>query len=101
MAYGTIAKCDIDIRRDLYQNVILAGGSALFRGMSSRVREEINNLAPLSASVEVTPATGIETWAGGSIFSQFSPKKPRPTPIFLQGETDFFCWRARFRGNVN
>jgi actin-related protein len=30
-------KCDVDVRRDLFQNIILSGGSTLFEGMGERM----------------------------------------------------------------
>ena len=36
-AYNSVQKCDVDVRRDLYQNIILSGGSTLFDGMGERM----------------------------------------------------------------
>jgi len=30
--YNTVMKCDMDIRRDLYSNIILSGGTTMFPG---------------------------------------------------------------------
>ena len=30
--YDSIMKCDMDIRRDLYSNVVLSGGSTMYPG---------------------------------------------------------------------
>ncbi len=30
--YKSIMKCDVDIRRDLYNNVVLSGGTSMFPG---------------------------------------------------------------------
>jgi len=35
-------KCDVDVRRDLFQNIILSGGSTLFEGMGERLWQEIH-----------------------------------------------------------
>ena len=32
MLHNSIQKCDIDIRRDLYSNTVLSGGSTMFPG---------------------------------------------------------------------
>jgi actin beta/gamma 1/actin len=32
-----INRCDPEIRKEMYQNVILAGGNTLFEGMSERL----------------------------------------------------------------
>eukprot|EP01126_Amoeba_proteus_P010590 TRINITY_DN14141_c1_g1_i1.p2 TRINITY_DN14141_c1_g1~~TRINITY_DN14141_c1_g1_i1.p2 ORF type:complete len:106 (+),score=27.13 TRINITY_DN14141_c1_g1_i1:101-418(+) len=31
--YNSIMKCDIDIRKDLYGNIVLSGGTTMFPGM--------------------------------------------------------------------
>ena len=30
--YNSVMKCDLDIRRDMYQNVVLSGGSTMYAG---------------------------------------------------------------------
>jgi len=30
-------KCDIDIRKDLYSNIVLSGGTTMYPGMSERI----------------------------------------------------------------
>ncbi|KAM9959026.1 hypothetical protein ACTFIR_000077 [Dictyostelium discoideum] len=34
ITYNSIMKCDIDVRKDLYTNVVLSGGTTMFPGMS-------------------------------------------------------------------
>jgi len=46
MAYESIKDCDVDIRKDLYENVILSGGSTLYEGLPDRLSQELNALAP-------------------------------------------------------
>lgn len=33
MVYQSIMKCDLDVRKDLYSNIILSGGSTMFPGV--------------------------------------------------------------------
>lgn len=33
MVFQSIMKCDLDVRRDLYNNIILSGGSTMFPGV--------------------------------------------------------------------
>ena len=42
--YNSIMKCDMDIRRDLYSNVVLSGGSTMFPGMAERMQKELTAL---------------------------------------------------------
>merc|ERR1711964_808760 len=36
-AFQTIMKCDVDIRKDLYANVVLSGGTTMFPGIGERM----------------------------------------------------------------
>eukprot|EP00406_Dinophysis_acuminata_P027464 CAMPEP_0179351936 /NCGR_PEP_ID=MMETSP0797-20121207/75542_1 /TAXON_ID=47934 /ORGANISM="Dinophysis acuminata, Strain DAEP01" /LENGTH=34 /DNA_ID= /DNA_START= /DNA_END= /DNA_ORIENTATION= len=33
-------KCDVDIRKDLYSNVVLSGGTTMFAGIGERMTKE-------------------------------------------------------------
>merc|ERR1712154_355852 len=46
LAYNSIMDCDIDIRRDLYSNTVLSGGSTMFPGIEDRLLHELKELAP-------------------------------------------------------
>ncbi|PWZ19164.1 hypothetical protein Zm00014a_001334 [Zea mays] len=52
--YNSIMKCDIDIRKDLYGNVVLSGGSTMFPGISDRMSKEITALAPSSMKMWIS-----------------------------------------------
>jgi len=39
--HDSIIKCDNDIRRDLFKNIVLAGGCTMFEGMKDRMKKEI------------------------------------------------------------
>merc|ERR1711972_602452 len=41
--YNSIMKCDVDIRKDLYANTVLSGGTAMFAGIADRLQKEITN----------------------------------------------------------
>ncbi|XP_004480205.2 actin-related protein T2, partial [Dasypus novemcinctus] len=45
MASGSIAKCDADIQKTLYGEIVLAGGSTLFPGLDDRLLRELEQLA--------------------------------------------------------
>lgn len=40
-----IMKCDLDIRKDLFRNIVLAGGCTMFKGIKDRMSKEIQALA--------------------------------------------------------
>lgn len=64
-------KCDIDIKRDLFKNIVLAGGCTMFEGMQARMRKEIQALAPSTNGPDVaSPADRKHScWLGGAILS--------------------------------
>jgi len=69
--YQTIQKCDIDVRRDLYENILLSGGSTMFPGIAERLKKEVKNLANASVTVNtIAPAERkFSVWIGGSTLS--------------------------------
>lgn len=77
MTYRSINLCDIDLRKDLYQNILLSGGSTTFSGLSDRMQYEISGLAPALARVKVTapPERKYSVWMGGSILADLSTFK--------------------------
>merc|ERR1719229_1122224 len=74
LTYDSIMKCDVDIRRDLYENTVLSGGSTMFLNLSDRLNKEIVALAPASIKVKVVapPERKYSVWIGGSILSSLS-----------------------------
>merc|ERR1719228_2352952 len=44
--FNSIMKCDIDIRKDLYANTVLSGGSTMYPGIADRMQKEITSMAP-------------------------------------------------------
>merc|ERR1712029_799381 len=44
--YSSIMKCDVDIRKDLYANTVLSGGTTMYPGIADRMQKEITVLAP-------------------------------------------------------
>merc|ERR1719225_2531978 len=71
LAYESIKACDIDVRRDLFSNTVLSGGSTMFPGISERLQHEMTQLAPSNIKVKiVAPAERkYSVWIGGSILA--------------------------------
>ena len=44
-------KCDVDIRKDLYANVVISGGTTMYEGLPERMQKEITALAPPTMKV--------------------------------------------------
>eukprot|EP00009_Paramoeba_aestuarina_P003746 CAMPEP_0201510954 /NCGR_PEP_ID=MMETSP0161_2-20130828/3459_1 /ASSEMBLY_ACC=CAM_ASM_000251 /TAXON_ID=180227 /ORGANISM="Neoparamoeba aestuarina, Strain SoJaBio B1-5/56/2" /LENGTH=365 /DNA_ID=CAMNT_0047906245 /DNA_START=117 /DNA_END=1211 /DNA_ORIENTATION=+ len=71
---NAIKKTDIEMRRYLYGNLVLSGGSSMFPGISDRFQKEIQRLAPSTTSCKVIapPERYDSTWIGGSIYGSLS-----------------------------
>jgi actin, other eukaryote len=69
--YKTIAKTQIDLRRDLYANIYLSGGSSLLQDIEKRISYEVKQLAPKSVEVNVKIKDSREhaSWIGGSLIA--------------------------------
>ena len=51
--FDTIMKChdEMSVRRDFFRNIIMAGGSTLFEGLSERMHAEVYSKAPVNCKV--------------------------------------------------
>lgn len=72
--YTCIVSCDIDLRRDLFKNIVLSGGTTMFPGIKERLESEIRSLAPQKVEVRVvaSPSRRYLVWMGASIVAQLS-----------------------------
>ena len=74
--YDSIQKCDIDIRKNLYNCIILSGGTTMFNGLPERLTKDMKSLAPYSMKEEIkviaSPERKFAVWLGGSILSSIS-----------------------------
>jgi len=72
--FQCIMKCDVDIRRDLYANIVLSGGTTMFQGIGERMTKELTALAPSTVKIKVIapPERKYSVWIGGSILSSLS-----------------------------
>lgn len=71
MVVDSISMTDIDIRKDLFQNVVLTGGNSCFKGFTERLQRQIPEIAPQNVRVKVINAAERQftPWVGGSILS--------------------------------
>ncbi|KAF4676276.1 Actin, aortic smooth muscle [Perkinsus chesapeaki] len=72
--FNSIMKCDLDIRKDLYANVVLSGGSTMFSGIRERMGKELTALAPSTMKIKVVapPERKYSVWIGGSTLASLS-----------------------------
>jgi len=71
LIYNMIQRCDIDLRRELYSNIVLSGGSTMFPGLKERLHKEITEMIPDTIEVKIVapPERRYSVWIGGSILS--------------------------------
>ncbi|KAJ5068631.1 actin [Anaeramoeba ignava] len=74
MIYNSIMKCDEDIRKELYGNIILSGGSTMFPGFVERIEKEVTQLAPPNTKINtIADSFRLDAvWIGGSILASIS-----------------------------
>lgn len=79
MAYDSIEKCDSDLKINLYNNIVLAGGSTLMPGFKERFEDEIIRLAEHNAKTDINITADLHrknaAWIGGSMLASFSTFK--------------------------
>jgi actin beta/gamma 1 len=77
--FQAIMKCDAENRRDMFANVVLAGGTTMLPGFKERMAKELAALAPstmgghpMEIAVVALPGREYAAWSGGSILSSLS-----------------------------
>merc|ERR1719278_537975 len=70
----SIMKCDMNIPRDMYSNIVLSGGTTMFPNIDVRLTKEMTALAPAHFKVKIVapPGRKYSVWIGGSILSSLS-----------------------------
>jgi actin len=53
LTWNSVQSCDLDVRKSLSSNIILSGGSTLYSGLASRLKSEIECLAPVGADIRI------------------------------------------------
>ena len=74
ISYNSILKCDVDIRKDLYSNIVMSGGTTMYPGIPERLSKEVTALAPSTMKIKVVAPAERKflVWIGGSILSSLS-----------------------------
>ena len=78
LTYDAIMKCDEGIRQELFTNIVMAGGSTMFSGISERMQKEITALAPPTMKIKIIspPERKYSAWIGGSILASLADFQP-------------------------
>nr|CAD2161647.1 unnamed protein product [Meloidogyne enterolobii] len=73
-SFNSIMKCDNDIHKELFSNIVLSGGSTLYPGISDRMQKELTALAPSETKIKITapPERKYSAWIGGSVVASLS-----------------------------
>ncbi|TNJ29833.1 actin [Giardia muris] len=74
LCYKTISKCDIDVRSELYSNIVLSGGSSMFVGLQERLEKELLDLIPAGKRIRISGPEDrkYSAWVGGSVLASLS-----------------------------
>jgi len=69
--YKVIQDCDYDLRKDLYENIVLSGGTTMYPNLPERLSSELKSLIPPGIKLKVVapPERYFSVWIGGSILS--------------------------------
>lgn len=74
LVYKSIMLTDLDIRKSLYENVVISGGTTMFPGLPERLGKELVKTVPSTMKVRVVSSEErkYSVWIGGSILSSLS-----------------------------
>nr|VZI42933.1 unnamed protein product [Spirometra erinaceieuropaei] len=75
IAFTALRATDRSIHTELYQNIVLSGGSTMFPGLPERMVKEIRSIMPSKTKkvrVVAKPERKFSVWIGGSILSSLS-----------------------------
>jgi len=76
---AAINKCDLHVRKELYSDIILSGGSTMTKGFGERLLAETRVLAPKEIVIKIwAPAKRtLSAWVGGSILASLQSFKQK------------------------
>ncbi|TPX36933.1 hypothetical protein SmJEL517_g00914 [Synchytrium microbalum] len=77
LVVDSINKVDLDLRKSLYGNIVMSGGSTLCKGFGDRLLNEIKKQAVKDIKIKIfaPPERKYSTWIGGSILASLSTFK--------------------------
>jgi actin, other eukaryote len=74
LTHSTILACDLDVRKELFNNIILSGGTTMYKNLPERLENEVKNLAPSNIKVKVIapPERKYSVWLGGAVLTSLA-----------------------------
>ena len=77
LLYDSVKASDVDLRKELCENLMLNGGTTMLEGLADRLKKEINELAPAGQEIRVIASADCKNavWKGASILASLSTFK--------------------------
>lgn len=77
LLFDSIAMSDLDLRKTLYTEIVLSGGSTMLPGFGDRLLNETRKLVPKDCKIRISapPNRNLSTWVGGSILASLATFK--------------------------
>ena len=74
LTYQSILASDVDIRKSLYENIILSGGTTMLKNFPERLEREMKFLSPaaINPKVYASPERKYMVWCGGATAANIS-----------------------------
>lgn len=72
--WQTVSKVDIDLRSQLWSQILLSGGTTMLKGFGNRLVQELDKLNQKRSKVKIwaPPERKYTSWIGGSILAELS-----------------------------
>jgi len=72
--YNSIMKCDKEIQKTLYNNLVLGGGTTLLQGFAQRISNDLKEYASPQTNINIIALFNRQysAWIGGSILACLS-----------------------------
>jgi len=79
IVFDAIAKCDLDLRLDLYKNVIMSGATCRLKGIKERLMKDLSTLISNRIKLDIVnpPEAAYSSWIGGSIQGSIDSNKDK------------------------
>eukprot|EP00331_Platyophrya_macrostoma_P002509 CAMPEP_0176418056 /NCGR_PEP_ID=MMETSP0127-20121128/7238_1 /TAXON_ID=938130 /ORGANISM="Platyophrya macrostoma, Strain WH" /LENGTH=438 /DNA_ID=CAMNT_0017798297 /DNA_START=29 /DNA_END=1345 /DNA_ORIENTATION=- len=77
MIWDSLQKCDEELRKELYENIVYSGGTTMLKGFTNRIKYELNYLIPKDVSradikYVIEGNRRYAAWIGGSMLGSLS-----------------------------
>lgn len=73
IVWESISRCEVDLRKPLQSNIVLSGGSTMFKGFPERLQKELRGFAPTAAQANIrvvtSPCQKHAVWTGAQVFA--------------------------------